>query len=105
MFPKPKRVKNRAYRLWVAGHQCLCCGIEGHSQAAHPNGAGMGTKHSDLDVFPLCSTRPGHQGCHFMHDQCIDMSSQQRRELEAVYTATMQSIARAAGRPEFKDAA
>ena len=105
MFAKVPRYKNESYRRYVASHPCLSCGIEGYSQCAHANGGGMGTKASDLDTFPLCATRPGHMGCHMMFDLCIDMTKQQRRELTAVYVATMQSIARADGRPEFKEAA
>lgn len=63
MFPKPTRYKSEAYRRWVASHACFGCGIDGHSQCAHRNGAGMGTKHSDLETFPLCATRPGHTTC------------------------------------------
>lgn len=65
----------------------------------------MGTKRSDLDTFPLCSTRPGHMGCHMQHDLCIDMTKAERRELEAQYVQRMQQIAREEGRPEFKEAA
>lgn len=104
-FPKPTRYKNESYRRYVAAQECFGCGIEGYSQCCHKNGAGMGTKHSDLDSFPLCCTRPGHMGCHMMHDLCIDMSREQRRELEALYVEKMQQRARDAGRPEFKEAA
>ncbi len=105
MFQKPRRYKNEGYRRFVASHACFGCGIEGFSQCAHRNGAGMGTKHSDLETFPLCATRPGHMGCHMQHDLCIDMTREQRRELEDAYVKRMQDIAREAGRPEFKEAA
>lgn len=39
------------------------------------------------------------------HDLCIDMTRATRRELEARYIAQMQDMARADGRPEFKEAA
>ena len=104
-FPKPTRYKNEGYRRYVAGFPCSSCGIKGFSQCAHRNGAGMGTKHSDLETFPLCASRPGHMGCHMMHDLCIDMTREQRRELEENYVARMQEQARRDGRPEFKDAA
>ena len=102
-FPKPTRYKNERYLRWVVTHACFGCGIEGHSQAAHRNGAGMGTKHSDLETFPLCATRPGHMGCHMQHDLCWQMSRARRRELEDQYVERMQAIARAAGRPEFAE--
>lgn len=104
-FPKPTRYVNESYRKFVASFPCFGCQIEGWSQCAHANGGGMGTKRSDLDTFPLCSTRPGHMGCHQMHDLCIDMTKATRRELEEKYVARMQSIAREHGRPEFKEAA
>jgi len=105
MYLKPRRYKNESYRRFVASHACFGCGIEGWSQCAHRNGAGMGTKHSDLETFPLCSAMPGHMGCHAAHDLCVDMSGEQRRELEDEYVRRMQDIAKAAGRPEFKEAA
>lgn len=65
----------------------------------------MGTKHSDLETFPLCATRPGHMGCHMQHDLCIDMTRDQRREIEDRYVERMQRLAREAGRSELKEAA
>lgn len=105
MFPKPQRYRNESYRRYVASKPCFGCGIEGYSQCAHANGGGMGTKASDLDTFPLCCTRPGHMGCHMMFDLCIDMSKAERRELTERYVEQMQDMARADGRPEFKEAA
>jgi hypothetical protein len=105
MFPKRRRFQSEPYRRFVASFPCFGCGIEGWSQCAHRNGGGMGTKHSDLETFPLCATRPGHMGCHMMHDLCIDMTREQRRELETKYVERMQAIAREAGRREFQEAA
>ena len=105
MFPKPRRFQSESYRRYVASKACFSCGIEGFSQCAHANGGGMATKTSDLDTFPLCSTRPGHIGCHMMFDLCVDMTKHQRRELTAQYVARMQAIARADGRKEFMEAA
>jgi hypothetical protein len=102
MFPKPVRYKNPQYRRFVASHPCFLCGIEGYSQCAHRNGAGMATKFSDLETFPLCATRVGIPGCHAMHDQCVDMTCTERQMLEDEYVNRMQAISRAAGRPEFK---
>lgn len=97
LYPKPRRFQSEAYRRFVASHPCFGCGIEGYSQCCHRNGAGMGTKASDLETFPLCATRPGHMGCHMQHDLLIDMTRAQRRELEDRYVARMQAIAREAG--------
>lgn len=96
----PPRVES--YRRWVATLPCACCGIEGHSQAAHPNqGRGLGQKASDLEVFPLCSSRPGHQGCHVLHDTLVDMTLEMRRGLERIYIERTQALAKAAGRKEL----
>lgn len=105
MLLKTKPVRSEAYRRFVASHACFSCGIASYSQCAHANGGGMGTKACDLQTFPLCGTRPGHIGCHMQFDLCIDMSKADRRELTAQYVERMQRIARAAGRPEFREAA
>jgi hypothetical protein len=105
MFPKPRRYKNESYRRFVSQQDCFACGISGWSPCAHANGGGMGTKRSDLETFPLCANRPGHMGCHMAHDLCLDMSRETRRDMEALYVARMQAIARAAGRREFLEAA
>jgi hypothetical protein len=100
-MPKGSVTRSEPYRRWVASLPCIVCGIQGYSQAAHPNfGRGLGQKSNDLDCFPLCSTRPGHMGHHFEHDQLIDMTRDQRRALETVYTAKTRAMALAANRPE-----
>lgn len=105
MFAKATPVRSESYRRFVASWPCFCCGIHGYSQCAHANGGGMGTKASDLDTFPLCATRPGDMGCHMRFDLCIGMSKAERRELTARYVQRMQTLARDAGRPEFREAA
>lgn len=96
--PKKPLWRSKPYRMFVASHACFACGMEGRSQAAHPNdGKGLGLKTDDSRCFPLCSTLPLRVGCHDQHDQCIDMTREQRRELEAQYVKRMQSIAREAG--------
>jgi hypothetical protein len=99
--PKPVRYENESYRRFVAGHACFACGVPKLSQCAHANGGGGATKASDLETFPLCSTRPGEVGCHYRFDQCIGMTKAQRRVLTVEYVQRMQSIAMEAGRPEF----
>ena len=102
-IPKLKAIRSEAYRRWVATLPCAECGIQGYSQAAHPNqGRGLGQKASDDLVFPLCCVRPGHMGCHQMHDLLIDMTLEQRREAELVYVERTQALARAAGRKEIE---
>jgi hypothetical protein len=106
MFPKSRPVRSESYRRWVASLPCIACGIEGWSQAAHPNhGKGLGMKTTDLDCFPLCAPRFGLPGCHYQHDNLIEMTRDERREAEARYIAKTQEHARKVGRPEFREAA
>ena len=97
-----KPLRSESYRRWIAAQPCINCGVDGYSQAAHPNGGGMGTKADDLLCFPLCCDRPGVNGCHGIFDLCIGITKAGRRELTAVYSQTMQRAARAAGRKEFE---
>ncbi len=101
-MPKSTPVRSESHRRWVATLPCFACGIEGYSQAAHPNqGRGLGQKASDLDCFPLCCARPGHMGCHFMHDQLIDVTLSERRAIELRYIDRIHALAVAAGRREI----
>jgi hypothetical protein len=103
--PKDEPYRSEAYRRFVASHACFSCGIAGFSQCAHANFAkALGMKTSDLETFPLCGPHGLHNGCHFAFDLCLDMTRDDRRELEQEYVARMQEIARAAGRPEFREA-
>lgn len=96
-------MRSESYRRWVASLPCIVCGIEGYTQAAHPNyGRGLGQKASDLECFPLCGTRPGHMGHHYEHDNLIEMTLAERREFERQYIAKTQAMARAAGRRELQ---
>jgi hypothetical protein len=81
--PKSKPVRSEAYRRAVASLPCAICGIEGHSQAAHPNTSkGLSTKASDLLCFALCGPRPGLAGCHAAFDQHALMTKEERRAFE-----------------------
>lgn len=80
---KDAPVRSEAYRRAVASLPCIVCGIEGHSQAAHPNtGKGAGIKTSDANCFPLCADRPGVPGCHSQFDQGAMFDRATRRTLE-----------------------
>jgi hypothetical protein len=101
--PKVLPIRSESYRRWVASLPCIVCRIEGYTQAAHPcGGRGLGQKASDLDCFPLCSTRPGHMGHHAEHDLLIEMTLVERRALEMVYIDQTRELARLEGRPELK---
>lgn len=99
--PKADLLRSDDYRRFVASHACFGCGLVGRSQAAHPNaGKGMALKTDDRLCFPLCAGTVS-MGCHQKLDLSVGMTRDARRALEAQYTARMQDIARAAGRPEF----
>ncbi len=69
-LPKQHPVRDESYRRLVAALPCILSGIEGYSQAAHPNSAkAKGMKADDLLCFPLCAARPDHPGCHWLFDQ------------------------------------
>lgn len=101
-IPKDAPVRSEDYRRFVAAQPCFGCGIDGFSQAAHPNqGKGLALKTCDLKCFPLCGPHFGLIGCHQQHDLRIDVGRDESREIEAGYVARMERIARAAGRKEF----
>lgn len=82
-YPKAQPVRSEAYRRVVASLPCKVCGIEGHSQAAHPNtGKGAGMKSDDRACFPLCADRPGIRGCHSQFDQGVMFDKASRRMVE-----------------------
>lgn len=81
--PKRKEVRSPKYLAEVRRLRCANCGVEGYSEAAHPNsGKGMGKKADDNLAFPLCKTRPGVHGCHPRFDQHALYSKEERRVLE-----------------------
>jgi hypothetical protein len=69
-FPKTTATRSQKYRRIVASMPCKACGIQGYSQAAHPNaGKAKGSKADDRAVFALCAARPGIKGCHQKFDE------------------------------------
>lgn len=96
--PKVVPVWDEAYRRLVAALPCIRCGVQGHSQAAHPNtGKGTGTKADDRDCFPLCADRPGVRGCHSFFDSGAAYTKEERRRIEKVWTRQTQECLRKAG--------
>jgi hypothetical protein len=91
--PKDKPVRSEAYRRLVAAMPCAICGIEGQSQAAHPNtGKGLGTKADDRLCFALCGPRPGEAGCHARFDQSGYMTKDERRAFEKLAATLTQKL-------------
>lgn len=80
---KEEPLRSEAYLRLVAAMPCCICGIEGNSQAAHPNtGKGMGMKTDDRLAFALCGPRPGEAGCHAKFDQGGLFTKEERRAFE-----------------------
>jgi hypothetical protein len=84
-YPRPKTptVHSEAYRRLVAALPCVRCGIQGASQAAHPNSdKAKGKKADDRECFPLCAARPMAPGCHFLFDQHHLFARGERSDIE-----------------------
>lgn len=104
--PKMQLLRSESYRRWVSILPCCACGIEGWTQVAHGNqakyGHGRSIKSGDQFVFPMCGPRPGHMGCHAMHDLRMDgLSKAERDALEDEYIERTLRLAREVGRPEI----
>jgi hypothetical protein len=83
-LPKRALVRDERYRRLVASLPCILCGVEGRSQAAHPNvGKAKGAKADDLLCFPLCADQPGTLGCHARFDQHQLFPRDMRASIEA----------------------
>lgn len=82
-------MRSEQHRRNVASLPCACCGIEGYSQAAHPNnaefGKGYSIKSDDLLTFPLCCQRVGIPGCHYEHDNYVGMTNEEAKQREINY--------------------
>ena len=91
---KSAPVRSEAYRRLVAALPCKNCGIDGNSQAAHPNtGKAKGLKADDRLCFPLCAVRFNAPGCHFMFDQHQLFPKSERAGIESKWAAeTRQQI-------------
>lgn len=95
---KQRPVRSERYRRLVAAMPCIHCGIDGHSQAAHPNtGKGAGMKTDDRLCFPMCADRPGVRGCHSLFDQGALFTREERRQVEPQWSARTAAAIQAAG--------
>jgi hypothetical protein len=81
--PKDAPIRDEAYRRYVAALPCLLCGVVGYSQAAHADrGKGLGMKACDTTCYPLCGTRTGEPGCHWLVGTSGRVPRERRREIE-----------------------
>lgn len=75
--------RSETLRRAVAELECVNCGREQNTQAAHGNqGKGMGLKVSDAKIAALCADL-----CHPMLDQSGSMTKAERREFEVLMIA------------------
>jgi hypothetical protein len=88
---KENAVEHEGYRRIVASFRCARCFVFGWSQAAHPPPTGKSRKEDDRTCFPLCCTRPGQIGCHYLfdnyklmpHDESVEQAREWGRETRA----------------------
>ncbi len=101
-FPKaPKPVRSEAYRRLVASLPCALCGIEGASQAAHPNfGKAKALKACDLLCFPAC--HEGANGCHSAWDSYRMGGRFAQAEKEPALAASTHDVLRKIARHESR---
>jgi hypothetical protein len=93
--PKENTYRSEPYRRLVAALPCVHCGIEGYSQAAHPNtGKGGMLKTDDRLCFPLCHDGSPNR-CHPRFDQGAMFSKAARRLIEPGYASWTQVLLRA----------
>lgn len=102
--PKDEPIRCEDYRRAVASLPCFRCGLVGFSQAAHADqGKGLSIKACDLTCFPLCGTRLGAPGCHFLIGSAGLLNRGERRALELRGAEATQAtlIAASAGDPHL----
>jgi len=86
--PKPNPLRSEPYRRLVAALDCIVCGIEGYSQAAHSDmGKGAHIKSDDRTCYPACAPRVGNIGCHALIGSTGTYTRDARRVLEADFAA------------------
>jgi hypothetical protein len=98
--PKVPVFRSEPYRRFVASFACMACGAM-RVQCAHSNQAKHGKagakRACDRFTFPLCADSPFRVGCHTQHDQCIDMTKDERDAIEDRYIERMHLKAAHAG--------
>ena len=83
--------RSESLRRTVATLECMRCGVQGATQAAHSNqlrdGKARGLKASDAAIAALCVA------CHTEIDQGRAMSKQERREAwDEAHRATLRAL-------------
>lgn len=96
--PKERPRRSKKYRAWVAGQDCMHCGLVGFSQAAHGDeGKGERIKACDSTCWPACADRPMQIGCHALFGATGLLGKDSRRELEKAYAERTRERAIAEG--------
>ena len=77
---KSSPLRSKKHRMNVASLECVACGLEGMTQAAHRNeGKGMGIKACDSQMMALCVV------CHADLDQGGKLDRDSRRAIELAF--------------------
>jgi hypothetical protein len=88
-FPKPVTFRSKRWLQAVSTLDCVICGKQGPSQAAHINeGKGIGLRTHDCWTAALCPE------CHSNIDQGKDMTREERRS--ALQKSVLLTIAKLA---------
>ena len=91
-IPKSQPVRSEAYRRVVASLPCFACGIQGRSQAAHPNtGKTKGVKTCDSLIFPMCCVSGNDHHRQFDQYELVPRADMQAYE-EAAHRWTVATL-------------
>lgn len=84
---KSSPLRSKKHRMNVASLECVACGLEGSTQAAHRNeGKGMGIKACDSQMMALCVR------CHADIDQGGNLDRETRRAIELAFVKVTRQI-------------
>ena len=87
MIFKSSPLRSKKHRMNVATLECVACGLEGMTQAAHRNeGKGMGIKACDSQMMALCVR------CHSDLDQGGKLDRETRRAIELAYVKVTRQL-------------
>ena len=77
MYAKQPTHRSEAWRRAIASLPCICCKVEGQTQAAHPNhiGKALALKADDCWCVPLCFA------CHREFDQGTRWKKYEKHDL------------------------
>lgn len=91
--PKEDALQHAGYMALVRKLPCRHCGITGYTQFCHSDEGKGGSIKSDCRYgWPGCGPRTGIPGCHALIGTLRIYPKEQRRELEAGYSADTRGL-------------